>query len=254
MPILGLGLHVIVALYFGIHAIRNRQNMYWLMILFMFPLLGSIVYFFAIYLPELRYSRGGQVAKKVIKQLVDPNRELREARQAFDLTPTLDKRLRLAAALMETAAVAEALQHYQEAAQGPFARDPAVLAGLARAQFDNALYAPAAASLQTLFEVQPDSRRQPAPALLHARTLAALGQESARDAFEAALVVASDPEPKCRYADWLSGHDHPADQARASHLYQEIVLDSRHWHSHAKSLNKQWLQQAQAALNQGKRS
>ena len=45
MPFVGLGLHVLVALFFAIHAVRSGQNMYWLFILFVFPLLGSIVYF-----------------------------------------------------------------------------------------------------------------------------------------------------------------------------------------------------------------
>lgn len=57
MPFLGIGFHVIVALFFAVHVVRNNQNMYWLFILFAFPLLGSVVYFFAIYLPEMRHSR-----------------------------------------------------------------------------------------------------------------------------------------------------------------------------------------------------
>lgn len=43
MPFAGLGLHVILALICAVHAIRTRQNMYWLFILFGFPLLGSLV-------------------------------------------------------------------------------------------------------------------------------------------------------------------------------------------------------------------
>ena len=43
MPIFGLGLHILIAIFFAIHAIRTGREMYWLLILFMFPLLGSIV-------------------------------------------------------------------------------------------------------------------------------------------------------------------------------------------------------------------
>ena len=59
MRYLGIGFHVIVAIYFAVHAVRTRQNIYWLLILFAFPMLGSVVYFFAIYLPNLRQSRDG---------------------------------------------------------------------------------------------------------------------------------------------------------------------------------------------------
>lgn len=125
----GIGLHVIVAIFFAVHAVRTHQNMYWLLLLFLFPGLGSIVYFFAVYLPSLRDSRGARAASRAIKQIVDPNRAVREAREAFDRAPTVDHRMRLGAALLEVGNAAEALEHYQAAANGPFASDPALLEG-----------------------------------------------------------------------------------------------------------------------------
>ena len=93
MPV-AIGLHVIVALYFAIHAIRHGQQMYWLLILFMFPLLGSIVYFFAIYLPKSRLERGARKVVAVVGKVLDPTRELRDARAAFDYTPTAQNQRR----------------------------------------------------------------------------------------------------------------------------------------------------------------
>ena len=54
MTIFGIGIHILIAVFFAIHVVRNGQQLYWLLILFMFPLLGSVVYFFAIYLPNSR--------------------------------------------------------------------------------------------------------------------------------------------------------------------------------------------------------
>ena len=88
MEIFGIGLHVIVALFFAIHAVRSGQQIYWLMILFLFPLLGSLVYFIAIYLPSSGLRQGARKAASVAAQTLDPNRELREARDAFEYTPT----------------------------------------------------------------------------------------------------------------------------------------------------------------------
>src|SRR5258706_15778027 len=99
MPYLGIGFHVIVAMYFAVHAVRSRQNIYWLLILFAFPMLGSLVYFFAIYLPSLRQSRGARSAARTITRLVDPNRAVREASD-FDRAPTVEHRMRLGAALL----------------------------------------------------------------------------------------------------------------------------------------------------------
>ena len=47
MPLIGLGLHFLIAIFFAIHAVRNRRQLYWLLILFSFPLLGSLAYFVA---------------------------------------------------------------------------------------------------------------------------------------------------------------------------------------------------------------
>lgn len=62
MPFAGLGLHVVFALLCAVHVVRTRQNTYWLFVLFAFPLLGSLVYFFAVYLPNSRLQRGAMKA------------------------------------------------------------------------------------------------------------------------------------------------------------------------------------------------
>lgn len=62
MPYIGIGLHVLAAI-FAMHAIRSGQILYWLILLFSFPLLGSVVYFLAIYFPEVRHSRGGAAGR-----------------------------------------------------------------------------------------------------------------------------------------------------------------------------------------------
>ena len=41
MTIFGIGIHILIAVFFAIHVVRNVQQLYWLLILFMFPLLGS---------------------------------------------------------------------------------------------------------------------------------------------------------------------------------------------------------------------
>jgi hypothetical protein len=252
----GLGLHVLVALFFAFHAYKTRQNMYWLFILFMFPLLGSIVYFLAIYLPEIRDSRGVRAATRKLAHIVDPARELRLAEQAFALTPTVDNRLRLAKALLDADSPEAALEQFQQAANGPFSEDPELLFGMARAQMEVTRFE-AAQTLEKLFALHPQKRQQPEIALLYARSLAACGAANTREAFDAALVIANGPEAKCFYADWLKehlhdGHDgHDGDRQRARALYEEVLGDSRYWNNrHSSALNRPWLQHAKQALEE----
>jgi hypothetical protein len=248
MSIFGISLHVIIALFFAVHAVRTQQNMYWLLILFLFPGIGSAVYLFAVYLPALRQSRGARAATRTLSRLVDPNRAVREARMDFDGAPTVAHRMRLAAALLEAGDAAEALTHYQAAASGPFATDQALLEGMARAQFATGDASAARETLERLFAAHPICRQQPEPALLYARALAATGAPQTRAAFETALASARDAEPRCLYADWLSAQPNEADHVRARELYAEIVHDARHWPRHAREHNSEWLQRAQAAL------
>ena len=244
----GIGLHVIIAIYFAVHAVRHQQNVYWLFVLFAFPMLGSLVYFFAVYLPSLRGSRGAYVAARALTQLVDPNRAVRESRAQFDRAPTVASRLRLGAALLEAGNAQEAIEHFEAAANGPFADDPALLLGLARAQFALNRYPAAEATLVRLFVADPQTRNQAEPALLYARTLAALRASGTRAAFESALACASDAAPRCLFADWLAAQPGEADRRRAAQLFQEIVQDGKHWPRYAREHNREWLQRAQSAL------
>jgi hypothetical protein len=247
MRIFGISLYVIIAVFFAVHAVRSQQNMYWLLILFLFPGLGSAVYFFVVYLPSLRQSRGARTATRAISQLVDPNRAVREARTDFDRAPTVAHRMRLGAALLDAGNAAEALEHYQAAVSGPFSTDPALLQGLARAQFASGNASATQATLEKLFAANPLARQQSEPALLYARALATIGAPGARAAFEMALTSASDAAPRCLYADWLAARPDEADRQRARELYAEIVHDARHWPRHAREHNSEWLQRAQAS-------
>ena len=101
MPYIGIGLHVLAAIYFAVHAIRSGQSLYWLILLFSFPLLGSVVYFLAIYFPEVRHSRGARQAIRSAKQLMDPGQDLRNARAELARTPTVQNRVRLGMTLLD---------------------------------------------------------------------------------------------------------------------------------------------------------
>src|ERR1700757_2431619 len=97
----GIGLHILVAICFAVHVIRTGQDRYWLFLLFIAPFLGSIVYAIAIWLPGMRRSRGARQVASGVRRLLDPGRELREARDQLEMAATPNNRLRLAEALLE---------------------------------------------------------------------------------------------------------------------------------------------------------
>lgn len=49
-------------------------------------------------MPHARVDRGARKVAAVVSKVLDPTRELREARQAFEYTPTAQNQMRLASA------------------------------------------------------------------------------------------------------------------------------------------------------------
>ncbi|HEY9065720.1 MAG TPA: tetratricopeptide repeat protein [Burkholderiaceae bacterium] len=246
MPVLAGFIHLAIACYFGVHAIRSGQPLYWLFVLFAFPLLGSIVYFFALYLPSMRYTRGGIKAARAINTLIDPNRELREATMEFDRTPTAYNRSRLAAALLAKGDVDQAIVHYREAASGPYATDVSFLTGLAGAQLQGGRFGEAADTLQRLFDAHPDQRRG-TPALMHAEAVAGAGRPEARAVFEAVIAADNSTEARCKYGQFLLRQ---GDAAGARRAFEAVLEHARQGHQHSRELNRDWIAEAKSALKQ----
>ena len=245
MPFAAL-VHLAIACYFGVHAIRSGQPHWWLFVLFAFPLLGSVVYAFAIYLPSMRYTRGGIKAARAVNALIDPNRELREASAEYDRTPTAYNRARLAGALLAKGDTDRAIEHYRGAASGPYANDASFLKGLAGAQLQAQRPAEAADTLARLFAAHPDQQRGEL-ALMHAEAVAGAGRADARAVFEAVVAADDTTEAQCKLGQFLLrlGDTHAARRA-----FEAVLAHERRGHLHSRELNRDWIAEARSALKQ----
>ncbi len=236
MPVLGL--HVIVALFFAVHAVRSGQDRYWLFILFVFPLLGSLVYGIAIWLPELRYSHGGRQLVNGARRLLDPTRELRAAQDAFELAETTDNRLRLADALVEMKRPSDAIAHYQGALTGIYADDPEVQVKLARALLESGEPGQARRLLDGLIERHPTFRSQ-AGHLLYARAVAAEGDlTKARSEFDTLVGYFNGFEARARYAEVLDGW---GERDAALKMRDDALKQARRMPAYSRRMNREWL-------------
>ena len=244
MPLLGI-LDIVVAVFFAVHALRTGRSMFWLLVLLMFPFLGSLIYFFAEFLPDLRHSNTGRKSARAVKALVDPNRALREAQFAFERTPTVDNRARLAEALLARGDVEAAIEHYAACASGPYAKDAKFRRGLARAQIAGGRHAEAARTLQALFDDSPEEANGEA-ALWLAQACAEAGDEAgAHAAFARALQTFHTTETRCAYGLYLArvGRD-----AQARPLLESVLHDARTGTDYSRSQNRDAIEQARAAL------
>ncbi len=246
MPIFGLGLHIIVALFFAIHAVRNGRPMYWLLILFTFPLLGSIVYFFAEYLPSSNVDRTVRKASNVTLKILDPTRELRDARRAFEMTPTIQNRMRLAAALDNAGEFDEAAEQFDACLKGPFAEDQEVCFGAAKAKFHNRQHQECIALLLKIRAKQENFRPEELTLLL-ANAYAESGiQDKAKEEFITAMDRHGSPETLLQYALWSVS---AGDIATAKNLKEEIDKLWKGWNKHTRNLHKPKIDQLASALD-----
>lgn len=244
LPFAGLGLHAFIALFFAIHAVRTGQQMYWLLILFLFPLLGSVVYFFAIFLPRFRLHQGAKRALTAAAKAINPQGEMRDAQAAFDELPTAQNQMRLAEAQFELGLYEEAAKNYEACLKGPFSTSLEIRFGAARAFVESGRFEEALAHLEALQNIDRDFRLE-AVTLLLARSYAALGKAAeARSRFEWAVERYGSFEGRAQYAIWALS---TGDTGTAAKLQAEIDHITKRWSPQTRELNAITLQRLDAA-------
>jgi hypothetical protein len=198
----GLGI-VAIQILCAVHCVRSRRNQGWLMLIIFLPLLGSAAYFFMEVLPGLGQSREVRAAKLAAVKAIDPEREVRAAREAVELTDTAANRIALADRLAELERWGEAAEHYRTGiAKSPRPeRGPATR--LAIALYEGGRAGEARTVLEDLPETGSPSERD-RTGLLLAKVLEELSED------DAALALYADVgerlpggEAQCRQAGLL---------------------------------------------------
>ncbi len=251
MPFAGLGLHVLLALFCAAHVVRSGQQLFWLIILFSFPFLGSLVYFFVVYLPDSRLERGARKAVSSAARALDPQREVREARAALEDSPTAQNQMRLASALLDVGEPHEAAKEYEICLRGPFSQDKEVRFGAALAFTECQRYTDGLRHIESI-RVEEPAYRAEAVSLLRARCLAGAGhKDEARLEYQAAVAKYGSFESKAEFAIWahLSG-----DLATAQDLDAELAKIQSRRSGMAREHNAPVMRRYQAAREQARKA
>lgn len=207
------GLSLLIAIALAVHVVRTGREYYWLWIILVFQPLGGIVYLAAIVLPELVGGRTARTLGKATRQTLDPGRDWRQAKAAWDDAPTVANAIRLAQACAAQGRFDEAEALYREAAQGIHAEDPTLLVGRASALVE--LGRPA----EALTVLEPLGRTAPTVLTL-GRAYEALDRLSEADsAYQWAVERLPGLEAISRYAAFLA---RTGKRAEAQDLLKEI--------------------------------
>lgn len=243
MPLLILSVLIQVA--FIIHIVKTGRNTTWIWIVVMLPLAGAIAYLVLEVLPDASNSRTGRTARRKVTSVINPHRDLRSAANRFAVSDSVENSMALAEECLRKGLHEEARELYGKCLTGIHADDPALMFGLARADFALGNYGDVRATLDRLIEHNPDYRNQDAH-LLYARTLEAVGADAeALHEYEVLHGYYSGPDASFHFARFLLGRQEP-EKARA--IFTSILETARRAGSHYQSVHKETLRQVKLAL------
>ena len=163
---------IIVQVGLIVHVIRTGRNGLWMLAIGLLPGVGSLAYIVVELIPDLLRGRTAKRAGRGVRRMLDPDRNLRQASTAVEISGNVDARRRLAEELFERGQYGDAITTYQAGLKGIFEHDPPLLLGLAKAQFAQHDHAGTRATLERLRRENPDFNSVDA-GLLYARTLEA---------------------------------------------------------------------------------
>lgn len=241
MPLLAAILYLIPAIYFAIHVVKNRQNYYWLFILFVFPVVGSITYAFSVWLPEFRHTRHANRLESKIKSVLNPDKDIREAQRQYDIAPTTEHCLMLADAYADKERYQDAAHYFNESLQGHNQSSPDILLRYADTLFHMEDYSRCKEILDTLTEHNPGFVSAPGH-LLYARTLANLDRNNEADEeFKSLMAYQDRIEIKISYASFLIDNNR---NHEALPFLEQVLTTYNLMPKSAQRFNRQWKEKA----------
>jgi hypothetical protein len=198
---LWLAISIAFQLFCVVHCLRNGRHAAWILGILLFSLLGCAAYFIVEILPGLQRDRRVQKASAQIADRIDPDRNLRTAREKLDLSDTITTRLAMGDALAGKGQHGDALGHYLEARAKSRMADPAVEMRLASAYLELGRADAALEAIAALPEggtqIDRDKRE-----VLRARLLEQQGDlKAALEIYEEVMDRASGDEVRCRAAN-----------------------------------------------------
>ncbi len=238
------GLPLLLEIACIVHAVRNGRVFPWVYVIIFLPLVGCIAYFAVEIVPELLGSRAARSLKSNVRQMADPDRSLREKLRDVEVVGSVDAKRALAEEYIRRGAYTDAAALYRAALTGQFRDDPALLFGLARAQFLSGDEAAAQTSLDALKAADPNAFSADAR-LLYARALEAQGKtDDALSEYEKLVRYFPGEEARCRYAMLL---DRAGEHEQARQLFADVVKSLDGAPRHYRNAQKPWLDIARAA-------
>lgn len=240
-------LSIIIQVTLVVHIMKTGRPTFWVWLVIMLPLVGSLAYFFAELLPELLNTRAGWQAKKVIQNKLNPDKDIKAAARQYHISDSVENSLKLADELYQKQSYEEACELYQRCLKGLYEHDPEIMFRLAKTEFALSHFSTTKQVLDDLIKHNPDFKNADAH-LLYARTLEALKDIAAAEhEYETLHQYYVGPEADYYYAIM---NKNQGNMIKAKELLDGILQKAELHGSHYKSLHKEWLKSAKQLLKE----
>jgi len=227
------------------HVIKTGRNMIWILAIAFLPLAGPLAYVVVEILPAVFGGSTARRARAGVGRVLDPDRDLRRAATEVEVSGNVDARRRLAEELCARGQFEKAVEVYQGGLKGIFEHDPALLLGLAQAQFGMRSFDAARATLERLRQHNPEFN-SPQAGLLYARTLEEQGAlEEAERVYAEVAPAYPGAEARLRHALLLKRRGN-LDEARR--MLKDLLDGAKLGPAHYRRAQAQWLDLARREL------
>jgi len=186
-----------------VHCIKMGRSQFWIWPIVFFSVVGCLAYFIVEVLPGMQGNRHVRTMKAQAAKAIDPEREVRLARDALGLADTVANRIRLADALAAVQRPGEAIPLYREALDAQPSGDPRTETKLARALFEHDDVDEALATVEAIKQPSGQSERDKL-SLLRARLYDHVNRkDEALAIYQDVVTRMPGEEARCRYAALL---------------------------------------------------
>ncbi|MCF6348011.1 MAG: hypothetical protein L3J20_06900 [Flavobacteriaceae bacterium] len=152
------------------HSIKNRNDYYWIFIIFFIPVIGSLIYL----ITQVFNKRGLETVQDNLVAIINPTKKVIDLKKQLEFSETFQNKVNLADAYFEISDYKNAIIYYTDALDSLFSRDTYVISKLMEASY----YVEDYKSVTTYYQdlIGKNEKIKPENQLIYGLTLDKLGK------------------------------------------------------------------------------